>query len=145
VKTVSEFVLAQHLPLSQNAGVDDELRRIVHDRDHTNPALSAYDRAVIQFAAEVAEQPQASDAVFAAAREFLSDREVVELLQLCGCYWTLSRMCTVLQIDLSRMYAQESVAGGFPAEGSHSSASVKDRYFWPGTPPTPTAPPAGRA
>ncbi|MHA6765008.1 carboxymuconolactone decarboxylase family protein [Streptacidiphilus sp. PAMC 29251] len=106
-----EFVLAQHLPLSERAGVDEELRRIIHDRDYANPALSAHDRAVVQFAAEVAGQPRVSDPVFAAAREFLSAREIVELLHLCGYYWTLSRLCTVLDVDLSRMYAQESVEG----------------------------------
>ncbi|MFF7602493.1 carboxymuconolactone decarboxylase family protein [Streptomyces mirabilis] len=108
-----EFVLAQHGPISKEAGVDEQVRRLIRDRDYTNPALSEYDRAVIQFAAEVALRPQVSDTTFSEARKFLTEREVVELLQLCGYYWTLSRVCTVLEVDLTRMYANESVEG-FP-------------------------------
>jgi alkylhydroperoxidase family enzyme len=52
-----------------------------------------------------------SDEVFASARKFLSDREIVELLQVCGYYWTLSRLCTVLQVETTQMYDEISVEG----------------------------------
>lgn len=106
-----DFVLAQHVPISQAAGVDEDIRTLIHQRAFADPALSEPDRAIIQFAAELVERPQMSDEVFASARKFLSDREVVELLHLCGYYWTLSRVCTVLKVDLTQMYAEVSVDG----------------------------------
>jgi alkylhydroperoxidase family enzyme len=111
-----EFVFAQHVPISEAAGVGEEIRRLIKERHHTDPALSEHDRAIIQLAAEVVARPQVSDATFASARKFLSEREVVELLHLCGYYWTFSRLCTVLEVDLTQMYAQVSVEG-FSAGG----------------------------
>jgi alkylhydroperoxidase family enzyme len=109
-----EFVFAQHVPISEKAGVDEEIRQLIRNRDHANPALSEHDRAIIQFAAEIVARSQVPDAIFSLARKFLSEREVVELLHLCGYYWTFSRVCTVLEVDLTQMYAQASVEG-FPS------------------------------
>jgi alkylhydroperoxidase family enzyme len=108
-----EFVFAQHVPISEQAGVDEQIRQLIRNGDYASPALSEHDRAIIQFAAEIVARPQVTDATFSSARKFLSEREVVELLHVCGYYWTFSRMCTVLQVDLTQMYAQVPVAG-FP-------------------------------
>jgi alkylhydroperoxidase family enzyme len=116
-----EFVFAQHVPISEEAGVDEKIRQLIRNRDHANPALSGHDRAIIQFAAEIVTRPCVSDTIFSTARQFLSEREIVELLHLCGYYWTFSRVCTVLEVDLTQMYAQVSVEG-FPA-GNGNSAS----------------------
>ncbi|WP_019063418.1 hypothetical protein [Streptomyces prunicolor] len=96
--------------------MDDATRELIKNRDHTNPALSKHDRAVIRFAAEVVAGPRVSDEVFAAAGEFLSARELVELLHLCGYYWTFSRLCTVLDVQLTQMYAQLQGADGWTSE-----------------------------
>ncbi|GAX57460.1 carboxymuconolactone decarboxylase family protein [Streptomyces olivochromogenes] len=108
-----DFVFTQHVPLSRNAGVDDATRELIKNGDHVNSALSKHDRAVIQFAAEVVAGPRVSDEVFAAAGEFLSSRELVELLHLCGYYWTFSRLCTVLDVQLTQMYTQLQEADGW--------------------------------
>jgi hypothetical protein len=55
------------------------------------------------------------------ARQFLFQCEVVELLHLCGYYWTFSRVCAVLEVDLTQLYAQVSV-DGFSAGGSPSTS-----------------------
>jgi alkylhydroperoxidase family enzyme len=116
-----DFVFAQHVPISEEAGVDEEIRGLLRGRDHTNPALSEHDRAIIQFAAEVVTRPHVPDTIFSTARRFLSEREVVELLHLCGYYWTFSRICTVLKVDLTQMYAQVSV-DGFPTSNGVSAS-----------------------
>ncbi|MDV7214669.1 carboxymuconolactone decarboxylase family protein [Streptomyces prunicolor] len=111
-----DFVFTQHVPLSRNAGVDDATRELIKNGDHTHPALSKHDRAVIQLAAEVVAGPRVSDEVFAAAGEFLSARELVELLHVCGYYWTFCRLCTVLDVQLTQMYAQLQGADGWTGE-----------------------------
>ncbi|MEV0471731.1 carboxymuconolactone decarboxylase family protein [Streptomyces prunicolor] len=111
-----DFVFTQHVPLSRNAGVDDATRELIKNGDHTHPALSKHDRAVIQLAAEVVAGPRVSDEVFAAAGEFLSARELVELLHVCGYYWTFCRLCTALDVQLTQMYAQLQGADGWTGE-----------------------------
>ena len=106
-----EFVFAQHIPISEKAGIDDESRQAIRDRDHDSPELTDRDRAVIRFTTELANAQPVSDATFDALRRYLPDREVVELLHVCGYYWTLSRLCTVLQVDLTRLYADVTVEG----------------------------------
>jgi alkylhydroperoxidase family enzyme len=49
-----------------------------------NRALSGPDRAILQFAAAVTSGPYLSDELFAAVRAVLSEREVVEILQVIG-------------------------------------------------------------
>ncbi|MCW2932612.1 MAG: hypothetical protein JWM19_3574 [Actinomycetia bacterium] len=106
-----EFVFAQHVPISENAGIDDTLRQAIRSRDHDNPALTDHDRAIVRFTAELATAQPVSDATFTALHRNLSEREVVELLHVCGYYWTLSRLCTVLQVDLTSLYAEVTVEG----------------------------------
>ena len=103
----SEFVWTQHGPISQAAGVGNDIRQLIRDRDYTNAALSPADSAVIRFAAEVVTRPHVPDALFAEARKHLSDREIVELLHVIGYYWTFGRMSTVLDVELTHVYAQE--------------------------------------
>jgi alkylhydroperoxidase family enzyme len=117
-----DFVAAQHVPISEQAGVSEEVRLLINNGDYGNPALSEHDRAIIQFAAELVTQSRMSDETFTSARKFVSEREVVELLQLCGYYWTLSRVCTVLDVDITQLYAQVTV-DGFPAGGGDPVAS----------------------
>ena len=40
-------------------------------------------------------------------RAVLSEREIVEILQVIGYYWTLSRMSTVLDVHTTQLYAHE--------------------------------------
>ena len=80
------------------------------------------DRTIIQFAAEVVARPQVSDALFASARKFLSEREVVELLQVCGYYWMFSRICNVLEVEVTHTYA-EIFGARWPADGDGISSS----------------------
>jgi alkylhydroperoxidase family enzyme len=118
-----EFVFAQHVAISETVGIDEKLRRAIRDHDHQNPALSDYDRVIVRFVAEFVTAEPVSDATFSALRRFLSEREVVELLHVCGYYWTLSRLCTVLQVDLTQLYAEVSVEGFSAAGAGGSTAS----------------------
>ena len=103
----SAFVWAQHVPISETAGVTDEIRQLIRDRDYTNPVLSGPDSTVLQFTAAVAVGPRVSDELFAALRTVLSEREVVEILHVIGYYWTLSRISTVLDVKVTHLYAEE--------------------------------------
>jgi alkylhydroperoxidase family enzyme len=106
-ETGSAFVWTQHVPISEAAGVTSETRQLIRDRDYRNPALSGPDRTILQFTAAAASSPHVSDELFAAVRAVLSEREVVEIMQVIGYYWTLSRISTVFEVHATQLYAHE--------------------------------------
>jgi alkylhydroperoxidase family enzyme len=107
--TGSTFVVAQHNPMSQAAGVEERTRQLIRDRQLDSPELSPSDRALLRFTAEVVQRPSVSGEIFEQAREFLTDRELVEVLQVAGYYWTFSRISTVLDVEVTKVYGGEPV------------------------------------
>ena len=107
--TGSTFVAAQHGPMSQAAGVDEQTRHLIRNRDLDSPGLSPYDRAVLRFTADVVERPQVSDEVFERARAVLTERELVEVLQVIGFYWSFGRISTVLEVEVTELYDENAV------------------------------------
>lgn len=49
------------------------------------------------------------DEVFEQAREFLTERELVEVLQVVGYYWSFGRISTVLAVEVTKAYGDEPV------------------------------------
>jgi alkylhydroperoxidase family enzyme len=105
--TASPFVAAQHEPIASAAGVGERTRQLIRDRQLDSPELSPADRALVRLTAEVVRGPRVSEEVFQQAREFLTDRELVEVLQVTGYYWTFARISTVLDVEVTRVYGDE--------------------------------------
>jgi alkylhydroperoxidase family enzyme len=96
----AEYEFVQHVPISEAMGVDPQIREAIHRLDLDSPLLSAHDQAVTKFVAAVVHSPLVDDATFAAVREILSNREIVEVLQVIGYYWSFGRVATVLQVEV---------------------------------------------
>ncbi|MEU5963967.1 hypothetical protein ABZ777_22425 [Micromonospora parva] len=107
-----EFVAAQHRPMSEAAGVDQRTRDIISSRDLDNPGLAADDRTLIRFASEVVRSPRVPDDLFDEVRGNLSEREIVEVLQVIGYYWSFGRVATVLNVELTTVYGDEPLLTG---------------------------------
>jgi alkylhydroperoxidase family enzyme len=105
--TASTFVAVQHDPIARAAGVGERTRQLIRDRQLDSPELSPADRALIRLTAEVVRRPRVPDEVFQQAREFLTDRELVEVLQVTGYYWTFGRITTVLEVEVTKVYGDE--------------------------------------
>jgi alkylhydroperoxidase family enzyme len=110
-ETGATFVRTQHVPIPEVAGLTGETRQLIRDRDYRNPALPGPDSTILQFTAAAASGPHVSDKLFAAVRAVLSEREVVETLQVTGHYWTLSRISTVLDVHTTQLYAHDYGTG----------------------------------
>ena len=52
--------------------------------------------------ADAVQRPRMRDVVFEQAREFLTERELVEVLQVVGYYWSFGRISTVLDVEVTR-------------------------------------------
>jgi alkylhydroperoxidase family enzyme len=105
--TGSTFVAAQHDPISRAAGVDGRTRQLIRDRQLDSPELPPADRALLRFTAEVVQRPRVGDGLFEQARKFLSDRELVEVLQVIGYYWSFGRISTVLDVEVTKVYGDQ--------------------------------------
>ncbi|MEV4602102.1 hypothetical protein AB0K15_32490 [Amycolatopsis sp. NPDC049253] len=98
--TASEFVAEQHESISEATGVTAAEREMIARGEFHRAAPE--DRVLLEFTASVLAQPRVSDELFAAVRDVLSDREIVEVLQVCGYYWAFGRIATVLDVPTSR-------------------------------------------
>ena len=80
-----QYVFERHLPLARAAGVTEEqIAAVARPIDST--AFSAAQKAALGFAEAAARGAPISDQHFAALRENLSPREIVELAMLVGFY-----------------------------------------------------------
>jgi len=96
----ADYEWVQHVAPSKSAGVSDEQRAALKRGDVDAPCFSPPERAALRLAAAVQAGPKVDDSVFDAAREHLSDRQLVELVGLVGYYWMLGRIATVFQVEL---------------------------------------------
>jgi len=65
-----------------------------------SPPLTDDDNALIEFVGLIVDCPKIDEGKLTEVRSHFSDREVVEILQLVGCYWGLGRLCTILDVDV---------------------------------------------
>jgi alkylhydroperoxidase family enzyme len=96
----AEYEFVQHVPISEAMGVDPAIREAIHREELDSPLLPAHDKAIVAFAAAVVRGPFVSDDVFAAVHAILSPREIVEVLQVIGFYWSFGRVATVLEVEV---------------------------------------------
>ncbi len=79
--------------------MDPLIREAIHKQDFDSSLLSADDQAITKFVAAVVRSPTVDD-TFAAVRKILSNREIVEVLQVVGFYWSFGRVATVLEVEI---------------------------------------------
>lgn len=97
--TECEFVQAEHEPMSAKAGVESQVWDLIRRRE-----FAALAPALVEFTAAVVTGPRVPDDLFNRLREFLTERETVEALQVCGFYWSFGRICTVLDVEITEVY-----------------------------------------
>ncbi|MFF5083603.1 carboxymuconolactone decarboxylase family protein [Actinoplanes sp. NPDC000266] len=98
------FELAQHEPIALRAGLEPSALDLIRRGRFDDPLLSDHDRTLIRFTTTVLAGPAVGDELFASVRAVLAPREIVEVLQVIGYYWTFSRINTVLQVPLTEVY-----------------------------------------
>jgi alkylhydroperoxidase family enzyme len=78
--------------------------------------------AITKFVAGIVHSPTVDDATFAAAREILSNREIVEVLQVVGFYWSFGRVATVLQVEVEPAHGTAVVEASRQAANEDADA-----------------------
>jgi len=96
-----DYEYQQHIPISAAAGVEPGLREALWTGNlDDSPPVTGDDHALIEFVGLIVDCPKIDENKLTEVRSYFSDREVVEILQLVGCYWGLGRLCTILDVDV---------------------------------------------
>ncbi len=95
----NQYAWTHHVTPALRAGVaQSELD--AYDKGVLAPTLSGAERAAIAFAQEFGNAGRVSEATFEAARSHFSDRQLTDLVLLCGYFVALGFSVNALQVDL---------------------------------------------
>jgi alkylhydroperoxidase family enzyme len=98
-KLGSEFQWSQHAPVARELGVSDIQLAALRSGDLG--AFEGADRAAVAFAGAV-DDCAVDDGAWAAAREYFSEQELVDMAMLAGFYGLASRFVRALDIGIER-------------------------------------------
>ena len=96
----AEYEWVQHVPIARAVGVTGAQIAALQHGDPVAASFSPLEHAVLRFTREVVRDARASAAAFAAVREALSPREIVELLMVIGQYMMLARVMATVEMEL---------------------------------------------
>lgn len=91
----ADYLRVRHVPPGDP--ITPAERDAIYCGDHSG--FSGVDLAVLAFTTSVARGLRVDDATFAPVRAELSDREIVELVQVVGYYWMFGQFANVLAIE----------------------------------------------
>lgn len=105
------YEFGHHTRMAPEFGVTPEdLAALAAWRD--SPQFDDQDRAVLQYAEELAQNAGASDATFAALKAFLPEDQIVELTLTIAFYCGVVRFLNGLQVDLEPDYQEHEAWPG---------------------------------
>lgn len=102
----ASYEWTHHTPIALELGISSEAIAAISELDLVTP-FTARDQALLAFGRQVVESADADDAVLAALRVHLSDREVVEAILAVGYYMTMARV-----LNVSRTQIDDDLTGG---------------------------------
>lgn len=106
----AKYEWIQHVPIAQAVGMTDGQLAALEADDIESGAFEPAQREVLRFTSALTREPRPDDETFAALREQLSPREIVELLLTVGSYTMLGRLMTALDLDLDGPLGNDVIA-----------------------------------
>jgi alkylhydroperoxidase family enzyme len=95
----AEYEFQQHAAIAGRSGITEA--ELIALRDGDLEVFAGADRAAVVFAVAV-ERREVDDAAWAAARQYFSDVELVDMTLLAGFYGLASRFVLALDVDLEK-------------------------------------------
>ena len=106
----ARYEWVQHVPIAQAVGMTEAQLAALEAEQVDAGAFDPAQQAVLRFTSALAREPRPDDETFAALREQLSPREIVELLLTVGSYTMLGRLMTALDLDLDGPLGNDVIA-----------------------------------
>lgn len=95
-----QYEWVQHVTPAKTFGVTDSQIHAIQDLTLTEENFNAKEIAALKFTTAVLNSPDVSDDIFKLAQSNLSNRELVEIVELIGYYWMAGRIATVFKLEL---------------------------------------------
>jgi len=95
-----EYEWVQHVPIALGCGVTQAQIDAIAAGKYDAECFSVGERAVMNLAAEVVEKVRASEETLRKASEFLSPREIVELILTIGNYMMVARLTETTRVEI---------------------------------------------
>jgi AhpD family alkylhydroperoxidase len=114
--TGAEYEWTQHKAVAAYAGVSGEQIAAIESGELDSPLFDPAEQAVLALARSIVIEPRSSEAVFDAAREHYSDRQIVAIHLVAGTYFMLARVMTNLEVDMDEPVGEALVDGAERAE-----------------------------
>ena len=102
--TGSEYEWAQHTPVALQVGVTQKQLDTIPDWKNSSE-FNNEERAVLQYADEVAQKVEVSDQTFNMLKSFFNEQAIVELTITIGYYGMLARLLVPLQVEVDEISA----------------------------------------
>ncbi|MFD3330839.1 carboxymuconolactone decarboxylase family protein [Streptomyces sp. NPDC058701] len=93
------YAWSHHSDIAENIGFTPEQIAELASIDGDLSGFKHDERITIEFARLAVSASEVSECTIERARSTLGDRQMVELLNLIGFYWTLSRISTILRVE----------------------------------------------
>jgi alkylhydroperoxidase family enzyme len=93
----SAYEWNQHRPIAEGVGVAAMQIDAIEHGDITAGAFNDAERSLLAFGKQVIEQVRVDDPVFADAKRYYSEREIVEAILVIGYYMTMARLTEATQ------------------------------------------------
>jgi len=102
--TGSDYEWAQHAPLALQVGVTQQQLDTISDWENSSE-FNKEERAILQYADEVAKEVNVTDQTFNILKGFFDERAIVELTITVGYYGMLARLLVPLQVEVDEISA----------------------------------------
>jgi 4-carboxymuconolactone decarboxylase len=96
----AEYEWVQHVPIAKAVGASDEQVAALEADQPEADCFSEEQRALLRFTTEVVRDARASEESLRRVAEFLSTREIVELLMVIGQYMMVARVMATTDMEL---------------------------------------------
>jgi len=105
------------VPTAEACGVSADQIAALESGSYEADCFDAKERACVRFIDETARASKAADETFAAVREHLDEREIVELILTIGYYMMMARLTECTETDLDEPAGTKVVEAARDAAG----------------------------
>lgn len=111
-RSEAPYAFAQHAAIAASVGVEDPQISALQQGNAPDDLFDQHQRAAIAFADETLDTPHASNETFARLSEHFPPRQITELLLTAGCFRMMSRLVTVLELELEPAFGVDTLRRG---------------------------------
>lgn len=116
-----DYEWVQHVPVAVGLGASQAQISALEADSIDDACFNDEERAVLRFTGEVVRDVRASDDALSDVRQYLSDREVVELILMSGFYITLARLTETTGVENDPPRGNE-IIGALPTARKSASS-----------------------